>query len=447
MTTFAATMLMLGVLIFVHELGHYLAAKSVDIEVKRFSIGFGPKIVGFRRGETEYILSLIPLGGYVSMGGMYDETMDQIEGGSQEEDRKPSQRDFDAKPIWARAFVLSAGVLMNFALAFVIYTGVSAFWGMPEIDETRVARVDSDALPPGAQNLGRLESGATLVTIGENTVSHWGDVRDAFLVASSGPLEISTENADSKVEIDLPADIDERMAIVQALYPWQDNVIGSINPGSPAERGGLQEGDKVLGIDGETVSHWYDMTELVRSNPEVQLAFSLERNGRELIRYITPESVMQDGLEIGLIGTTAPGLSYSYEKVGFGRSLELGYRETLTYSYMILSFVGELFTGGVSSREIGSVFTIGQVAGQTARQGLEFYLRFVALFSINLAILNLLPIPVLDGGHLMFLGLEAIRRKPLSLETKLAFSKVGFLFLVGIMVLALFNDIVRLMGL
>ena len=447
MTTFAATMFMLGVLIFVHELGHYLAAKSVDIEVKRFSIGFGPKIVGFRRGETEYILSLIPLGGYVSMGGMYDETMDQIEGGSQEEDRKPSQRDFDAKPIWARAFVLSAGVLMNFALAFVIYTGVSAFWGIPELDETRIGRVDSDALPPGAQNLGRLESGATLVTIGENTVSHWGDVGDALLVAPSGPLEISTQNANGNVEIDLPEDIDERMAIVQALYPWQDNVIGSINPGSPAEKGGLQEGDKVLGIDGETVSHWYDMTELVRSNPEVQLEFSLERNGRELIRYITPESVMQDGLEIGLIGTTAPGLSYSYEKVGFGRSIELGYRDTLTYSNMILSFVGDLFTGGVSSREIGSVFTIGQVAGQTARQGLEFYLRFVALFSINLAILNLLPIPVLDGGHLMFLGLEAIRRKPLSLETKLVFSKVGFIFLVGIMVLALFNDIVRLMGL
>ena len=161
---------------------------------------------------------------------------------------KTSPKRFTKNPIKGTKFTIAissakGGVgkstfAMNFALAFVIYTGVSAFWGMPEIDETRVARVDSDALPPGAHNLGRLESGATLVTIGENTVSHWGDVRDAFLAASSGPLEISTENADSNVEIDLPADIDERMAIVQALYPWQDNVIGSINPGSPAERGG-----------------------------------------------------------------------------------------------------------------------------------------------------------------------------------------------------------------
>ncbi len=446
MTTFVATMLMLGVLIFVHELGHYLAAKSVDIEVRRFSIGFGPRIVGFQWGETEYILSLIPLGGYVSMGGMYDETMDKIEGGSPQEEREPSHRDFDAKPIWARAFVLSAGVLMNFAMAFVIYTGVSAYWGIPEIDETRIAKVDTDALPAGTEVLGTLQSGTNFLSIGGESVKHWGDLQEAFLRTSPGRVEVVTENPRRSIEIDLPIEREVRLAVFQSLYIWQDNVLGVINPGSPAEKGGLQKDDKVVAIDGSLVTNWYDMTDLVRESPDGQLEFSLERNGRELVRFVTPESVSQDGLEVGLIGVSAPDLDYTYENVNWGRAIQLGYAETLGYSGMILGFVGDLFTGGVSSRELGSVFTIGQVAGQTARQGLEFYLRFVALFSINLAILNLLPIPVLDGGHLMFLGIEAIRRKPLSVETKLAFSKIGFVFLVGIMLLALFNDVMRLVG-
>ena len=180
-TSFVVTILMLAVLIFVHELGHFLAAKSVDIEVQKFSIGFGPKIFGFQKGETEYLLSLIPLGGYVSMGGMYDETMEQIEGGSKEDRREPSDRDFDSKPIWARAFVLSAGVLMNFLLAFLIYTGVAAFWGTTKIEETRVAQVDSSILPSGSENLSLLETGTRLVTIGDRVVNYWGDVGKGFL--------------------------------------------------------------------------------------------------------------------------------------------------------------------------------------------------------------------------------------------------------------------------
>ena len=444
-TSFVVTILMLAVLIFVHELGHFLAAKSVDIEVQKFSIGFGPKIFGFQKGETEYLLSLIPLGGYVSMGGMYDETMEQIEGGSKEDRREPSDRDFDSKPIWARAFVLSAGVLMNFLLAFLIYTGVAAFWGTTKIEETRVAQVDSSILPSGAENLSLLESGTRLVTIGDRVVNYWGDVGKGFLESPSGHLEISTESPQAVVAIDLPESREERMVIIQSLSMWQDNIIGVVNPDSPAETGGLQDGDKVTEINGVKVSHWYDMTDLVRSSPDLQLEFSLERDGRRLVRFITPEAVFDGDSEIGLIGVSS-SIPYTSESVGLIGSLEAGFRETVVYSGMIVGFVRQLFTGGVSPRELGSVFAIGEMAGQTARLGLEPYLRFVALFSINLAILNLLPIPVLDGGHLMFLGVEAIRRKPLSLATKLRFSQVGLFVLVAIMILALSNDFRRMLG-
>ncbi|SVC26600.1 uncharacterized protein METZ01_LOCUS279454, partial [marine metagenome] len=319
-------------------------------------------------------------------------------------------------------------------------------WGIPQIDETRVAKVDSEMLPPGAKDLALLKSGTKLLAIGERVVNHWGDVLTGLSEAQTGPLRITGENPETIVEIKIPASAIDRQSIAEALYLWQDNVIGVVNPGSPAEKGGLREGDRVVKIDGILVSNWYDMTDLVRSNPDVQLEFALEREGRELTRFVTPELIVEGGAELGLIGTLAPALAYSYEKVPLLSAVQLGYQETLAWSGMILTFVKDLFTGGVSSRDIGSVLAIGQIAGQTVRQGIEFYLRFVALFSINLAILNLLPIPVLDGGHLMFLGLEAIRGKPLSLGTKLVLSKIGFIFLITIMVLALYNDIARLMG-
>ena len=151
--TILATVVLLGVLIFVHELGHFVAAKSVGIEVQRFSIGFGPKIVGFQRGETEYLVCWLPLGGYVKMGGMDDEVMERLEGGESGEPREPKDTDFDGKPIWARTFVISAGVIMNMAFAFLLYTTVNATWGLQELAEDRVARVESALLQSAEEGL------------------------------------------------------------------------------------------------------------------------------------------------------------------------------------------------------------------------------------------------------------------------------------------------------
>ena len=222
-----ATIVVLGVLIFVHELGHFMAAKSVGIDVQRFSIGLGPTMFGFRRGETEYVISWVPLGGYVKMGGMDDEMMERIEGGAREgaeegagegaltQPREPKPGDFDAKPIWARTLVISAGVIMNMLFAFVVYTGVNARWGLPELAEHRVGRVVPELLPPGAEALSELPSGARLVSIGGVQVNHAGDVRDGFLEAPAGPLAIVTDEPRREVEIDLTSDPQERVRILQ----------------------------------------------------------------------------------------------------------------------------------------------------------------------------------------------------------------------------------------
>ncbi len=449
--TILATVIVLGVLIFVHELGHFAAAKAVGVEVQRFSIGLGPKIFGFTKGETEYVLSAIPLGGYVKMGGMDDEVMARVEGGETEEPRQPSDRDFDAKPIWARTFVISAGVIMNMLFAFGVYTFVVAKWGLPELDTTRVGLVLAETLPPGTEALGTVQPGSRFVRIGDRDVSHWGDVRDGFLDSSPGPIVVEFVEPSTTVEIRIPASEDERLALWRSIASWVEAGIGAVNPGTPADKAGLEAGDRLVAVDGERVDSWFEFVELIEARPGMRTEITVSRDGHELIRAMTldaEEVHRPDGsvVEVGKIGIYPPLGATTHSDVSLSQSVVFGYRETVAVTGMILGFLRDLFTGGVSPRSMGSIVTIGQASGQAAAAGVEVFLRFMALFSINLAVLNLLPIPVLDGGHLVFLGIEAVRGRSLSLEQRLRWSNVGFLVIVGIMLWALSNDFLRLLG-
>ena len=462
--TILATIVVLGVLIFVHELGHFVAAKSMGIEVQRFSIGLGPTMFGFRRGETEYVISWVPLGGYVKMGGMDDEVMERLEGGTEDgagerteeeaavEPRQPRPSDFDGKPIWARTFVISAGVIMNMLFAFAVYTGVNAAWGLPELAENRVGEVLLESLPAGAEALAELPAGARLISVGDRQVDHWGDVRDGFLEAPTGPLTIVTGEPGGVVEIEVASDPEERVQILRGLLPWIDAEVGILAQGSPAERGGLETGDRVVVAGGVPMTNWYDFVDVVEARPDIRTELSLMRGGRSLTRFVTPDAVTQDDpvtgetVTVGKVGIYAPSGELVYRDVSLTRAVQLGYAETVGISRLILDFLRGLVTGRESARSLGSIVTIGSVAGQAAQLGMETFLRFMAMFSVNLAILNLLPIPMLDGGHLVFLGIEAVRSKALSLEQRLRWSHFGFVILMGIMLWALSNDILRLFG-
>ena len=463
--TLLATIVVLGVLIFVHELGHFMAAKSVGIDVQRFSIGLPPTMVGFRRGETEYVIGWLPLGGYVKMGGMDDEVMERIEGGAGEgaeeeagegvvtQPREPKPGDFDGKPIWARTLVISAGVIMNMLFAYVVYTGVNAAWGRPELAENRVAQVLPELLPPGAEALAQLTSGTRLISVGERQVSHWGDVQDGFLEAPAGPLTIVGDEPRTVVEIDIASDPQERIQVLQGLLYWIDAEVGFLNPGSPAERSGLEVGDRISVADGVAISNWWDLVDVIEARPDIPMELTLEREGQSLTLSVTPEATAEDDpvtgetVIVGKLGILGPIDEFVYSDVSLAQALQLGYAETVGVSRQILGFVRDLFTGGVSPRSLGSIVTIGSVAGQAAESGLDTFLRFMAFFSINLAILNLLPIPVLDGGHLVFLGIEAVRGKALSVEARMRWTQVGVVVVLGIMLLAFSNDILWLFGL
>jgi regulator of sigma E protease len=462
--TLLALIVVLGVLIFVHEFGHFMAAKSVGIEVQRFSIGLGPTMFGFRRGETEYVISWVPLGGYVKMGGMDDVVTERLEGGAEEgaeegaeraaaeEPRQPRPSDFDGKPIWARTFVISAGVIMNMLFAFAVYTGVNAAWGLPELAENRVGEVLRELLPPGAEALAELPAGARLISIGDRQVDHWGDVRDGFLEAPTGPLTIVTSEPEGVIEIDVAPDPQERVQILRGLLRWIEAEVGLLMPGAPAERSGLETGDRVLVAGGMPVTNWYDFVDVVEAHPGMPMEVMLERGDQSLTLSVMPDAtpendpVTGETVTVGRVGIYEPLGELVYRDVSLTRAVQLGYAETVGVSRLLLGFLGGLVTGRESPRQVGSILTIGSIAGQAAQLGMETFLRFMALFSVNLAILNLLPIPVLDGGHLVFLGIEAVRGKALSLQQRLRWSNVGFVILMGIMLWALSNDILRLFG-
>jgi regulator of sigma E protease len=451
--TILATVIVLGVLIFVHELGHFMAAKLVGVEVQRFSIGLGPRVWGFKGGETEYVISAVPLGGYVKMGGMDDEIMEKIEGGPPPKPRVPGPRDFDGKPLWARTFVISAGVIMNMFFAFFVYTLVAGLWGVTDSATTRVGQVLEPLLPPGSEALAAIPIGASVVRVGEREIESWPDVRRGLLRASPGPLTVAFENPAGQLRIDVPEDDDDRRRLASALRAWLDPVFGSLEPASPAEKGGIEVGDRIVSVDGVDVQGWWGFQEEIRARPGARVELVLIRDGRELTRVVNLDSREEVAPEtgeqvvVGKIGAYPAMEDLTYTRVGLAGAVSVGYRQTLGVTGMILGFLRDLITGNVSPRSVGSIVTIGEFSGQAAAQGLDFFLSFMALFSVNLAILNLLPIPVLDGGHLLFLTIEAIRGRALSVEQRMRWSQVGFIVLLGIMVWALSNDFMRLFGL
>lgn len=481
LTTILATAIVLGVLIFVHELGHFVTAKMVGIEVERFSIGFGPRILGFRRGETEYVVSLLPLGGYVKMAGM--EEMEPIEGKStvhadasaaatsagptalpqttsstaeppasgQTTGSGPSPRSFDSKSIPARALVLSAGVIMNILFAILVFTGSALVWGVPVEPEARLPVGAASILPAEAAELADVPAGTRITAVGNTTISDWGDLRNALLTATPGPVVLHFEEG-APVTIQVPAADSLRIALVRALEPGRELVVGQVVEGSPAARAGIEAGDRITAVAGTPVAVWPEMVAAIEARPGESVAIELIRNGSTMTLQVVPRAEIvatPDGGErvVGRIGIgEAPPKPLPREDIGVGAALAHGVEQSWASAKMIVKVLSDLVTGKVSARSLGGPILVGQLSGQVVRVGLEPFLGFMALFSINLAVLNLLPIPVLDGGHLALLGVEAVRGRALSLEVRARLMQVGFVIVLAIMAWAVGNDILRLFG-
>jgi regulator of sigma E protease len=438
--TILATLVALSVLILIHEFGHFFAAKSVDIAAPRFSLGLGPRVAGFKWGETDFVISAIPLGGYVKMAGMEDdEASSALEGGQEEEPVDPS-RTFDAKPIWARTWVISAGVIMNLLFALLANIVLAVSQGEPYVSETRLAPITT--LGGSAAQVAQIPLGSRIRTVGGTPVSSHTEMQEALLDAPAGPVVLGFEGG-REVRLQLPEPGRGRDTVIGALRPLSDPVLGLVSPDAPAARAGLRPNDRIVSIDGQPMATWPQVVERVRASPGKPLALEVRRGGETLRVQVTPRAERERGVLVGRIGA-AELPQTAYRKLGFGAALAQGWHQTVGMVRLLLVTLRDLFTGALSPRNLGGLLSIGEASGQSAQEGPATFLFFLAFLSVNLAVLNLLPIPILDGGHLMFLAIEAIRGRPLSLEARIRLSHVGLIIVVGLMLWANGNDVVRL---
>jgi len=447
--TIGSLIVVLGVLIFVHELGHFMVAKAVGVQVLRFSLGFGRPIVQFVRGETEYWISWIPLGGYVKMAGLEDEGMSgELEGGKSAVAVDPA-RAFDKKPLWARMAVILAGVTMNVILAFVVYTVLLAASGVPVTMTTQVDTVLARMLPPGTEALTTLHRGDRIVRVNGDTVKTWDDVQQQIL--TSGPearLEIAGRT--EPLTVRLPDDRGARIRLVQwGILSYAPAQIAMVFPGEPAARGGLKSGDVVVRANGDSVRSWNDVLFTLWASPGKVVAFTVRRDSALVNLQITPrvqqeeDSLSPRPKTFGLIGAEG-AYPTARKRLPLLTALRAGGRQTVGQLGLVLGGVKRLIQGR-GFRELGGPITIAQVSGQAARLGLDRFLMILANISLGLAVLNLLPIPVLDGGQAVFLIAEGILRRPLSLQLRLRLTQVGFIVILGIMALAIANDVIRIL--
>lgn len=450
--TLLSFIVVLGVLVFVHELGHFLAAKWAGIHVFRFSIGIGSPIrrLTVTRNGTEYSISWLPLGGYVKMASQEEMAGDALEG-ARPEVEVPHEATFEAKPVWKRMVVILAGVTFNVLFAWIIYTGVLYGRGQPVLPITTIGRVIDTALPAGAEALATLAPGDRITAVNDRAIDTWEGLMQGIQAAPGDTIVLGVAGRDP-VRLTIHHDaLKERSQVVQSLLPWLPPQVGQAVPGRPAARAGLAPGDTVLALDGEPIAQWDDMVAALATRGGIPVVLSLgTATGRREVE-LTPdaETVPANGGErtVGRIGVYQRLPESRYEPLSFGQAVVAGGRATVNTTNFIVGVVRGLLSGRVSSREVGGPIAIGQIAGEAARAGPVEFLMFMAVISVNLAIINLLPIPVLDGGQFLFLLGEAVIRRPLPARLRQRLTAVGLLLLLLLMVLAFSNDIRRLLGL
>ena len=455
MTTLLAAALVLGVLIFVHELGHFLTAKWADIEVPRFSIGFGPRVFGFKRGETEYVISLLPLGGYVKMAGM--EEMEDIEGGPEAGaapstgPRERGPRDFESKSMPVRMLVISAGVIMNLIFAFFAFSTVGLVWGVPTDPEPVVGNVVEEFLPPGTEQLATVPRLTRIHGLGGDTITDFDALQIAIGTARAQPTQLRFADV-PPITIDIPSADSLRSQLIAAIEPvtQSDPILESVNEGEPADRAGMEAGDRIIRAGGAPIDAWQEFGARIEASGTAPLSVAVERGADTLELTVVPERrTLADGTVYHRIGVAAraQALVVPRTRPGPVGAIIYGASETWHWVRLTVDFLVGMFSMRISPRNLGGPILITQVSGDAARAGLEALLSFMALLSVNLAVLNLLPIPVLDGGHLVFLLIEAVRGRPVSLEQRIRLTKVGFVLILMLMTFAIGNDLVRWIGL
>lgn len=426
-------LLVLGVLVFIHELGHFLAAKSCKIKVLAFSLGFGTPLFKKTVGETEYRISSIPFGGYVKMAGENPE--ERTEGQS-------SPDDFPSKPIWQRAFVAVAGPAANFISAMVMLWCMY-LWGVDKpvyLEKTIVGAVaDSSA----AADAG-IKAGDSIVSINGKNVSSWEDIQTSFAQQERNyTIVYNREGANSEAKLVNKSMDRMPKNPIFGLYPPLPAVVGSVVESSAAAQAGFKVGDTVKTINSKRIYSWFHLTSIIeKSKTDTPLTIEISRSGEQVAISATPrysEKAKRNLLGIGFSEGVTRIVRYAPAEA-INKALD----KTWEYTVMIFDVIGKLASQKVPASQLSGPVGIIPASGFVAMQGLAELLNFMALIGINLAVLNLMPLVITDGGLLLFLIIEGIRRKPLSVQMQSNINKVAIVFFLLLFLFVTFNDVMRL---
>jgi regulator of sigma E protease len=430
---------LLGILIIVHEIGHFVAARLAGVTVERFSIGFGPRILTMKRGETEYAISLIPLGGYVKMAGM-----DPTQGNG---DEPPGPNTFLGKRIAVRALIVASGPVMNFVWAVIVMIGLFWIGGIATLGEPILGEIEAGS-PAAAAGL---LTGDRIVSVDGQPVELWDDVYGLLSERDEGPIEFLVERGADGTEavpvtVETPPDTAGQLL---GITPFVPPVIGQVMRGGPADRAGLTDGDRVISIAGTPVDSWFDLSGLIYDRAGEEIEIIWERDGERMSAVVTPEQGEEpDGAggvrRVGLINILMP---WTVRKIGLGEAIGTGVSVTVDRFLEIAEFfvmlIPRLIRGELSAETLGGPIRVVQLASESARWGADFFFGFMAVMSLNLFVINLLPLPILDGGHLLLMVLERVRGRRLTDRQLMVWQQVGLVFFAGLMIALIYLDVFR----
>jgi regulator of sigma E protease len=428
-------LVLIGVMILIHELGHFWAARYFDVKVEVFSFGFGPRLFGFRKGETDYRFSAILFGGYVKMAGEQpgDENSDDPRG-------------FLAKPRWQRMIIAFAGPIMNVVLAVSVLTGLYMV-KYQKMVEPAVSGVVGYVTPDSPAAKAGVRAGDRIVKIDDKAYPNWEDISIKEGTNAHHALSVTLERDGKQFTTMVTPNLDDRSGMGMAGWSEQDQVqLGTISPGMPADKAGLKKGDLILSANGQPVRSVLRFHDTIRSSNGKPVTLDLERDGQKKTITVQPVFSKLDGPERWMIGAIVERkVKFETTRLSLPDAFAESVRQNYKGASLIYQFLAKMLERNMSPKSITGPIGIAQLSGEAAREGPSAFFMLMSMVSLNLAIFNLLPIPILDGGVIVMLLIEMLMRRDMSMQVKEAVFKVGFVFIMVIVAFVIYNDISKIL--